>query len=386
MKFQRFGRFSAVAMVGALALAGCGSDDNTDETPAANGASATTGSSSAPSAAPAGDITCPKGGGTLSGAGSSAQANAVTEWSTAFQAACSGVTINYQGSGSGAGRQSFIDGQVAWAGSDSAIKEDEKKSADAKCTGGEAVNLPMVVGPIAVAYNLDGVDNLQLSAKTVAGIFAGKITKWDAPEIKADNPDAKLPGDKINAVHRADKSGTTGNFAKYLSAAAPDVWTLGTEEVWPGSAGGQGANKSAGVADAVARGSGSIGYVEYSYVDSAGLKAAKIANDGKTFVELTPENAAAAVADAKIAGTGKDLTLKLNYATTAANAYPIVLVTYEIACTAGAPAPQAALVKSFLTYTSSAAGQSVLTANGYAPLPDAIRTKVADTVAAIAAG
>ncbi|NHC14837.1 phosphate ABC transporter substrate-binding protein PstS [Motilibacter deserti] len=386
MKLHRFGRLSVVALAGSLALAACGSDDNSDETTGSDAPAASAGSSTAPDAG-SGGIACPAGGGTLNGAGSSAQQNAVSEWTKAFQEACPDVTINYNASGSGAGRQAFIDKQVAWAGSDSSIKEEEKTQADANCTGGQAINLPMVVGPIAVAYNIEGVDELNLSAKTIAGIFTGQITKWNAAEITAENPDADLPDADIVAVHRSDESGTTQNFARYLDATAKDIWTYGTEQQWPAAIkGGQGANKSAGVADAVSRTAGAIGYVEYSFVEDAGLSAAKVSNDGQSFVELTPENAAAAVADAEVSGTAPDLALSLNYATTAANAYPIVLVTYEIACSAGQPAADANLVKSFLTYTSSTEGQALLTDNGYAPLPEEVRTQVAETVAAITPG
>ena len=144
------------------------------------------------------------------------------EWIKAYQQKCSGATINYEGTGSGAGIQAFIAGTADFAGSDSALKDGaEQPQADARCAGGTAIHLPMVIGPIAVVYNVEGVDGLQLKPATLAKIFAGKITKWDDAAIKADNPSAKLPSTTIQPVHRSDESGTTDNFTKYLSKAAP---------------------------------------------------------------------------------------------------------------------------------------------------------------------
>ncbi|WP_130490941.1 phosphate ABC transporter substrate-binding protein PstS [Motilibacter rhizosphaerae] len=385
MTFLRYGRASAVAVVGMLALAACGSDNNSSSSSSAgtggssSGAAASGGASSAAGGAAA---ACAKG--TVNAEGSSAQANAMSAWIKAYQGQCSGVTINYNPTGSGAGVTAFNAGREPFVGSDSALKPEEKTAADKRCSGGPAIDLPMVVGPIAVAYNVKGVDGLQLSAATVAKIFSGKITKWDDAAIKADNPSAQLPSTPIQPIHRSDSSGTTDNFTKWLTAAAKSDWTFDHDKVWK-APGGQGAAKSSGVASAIAAGDGTIGYVEYSFVQSASLKAAKIANDGKNFVELSAANASKAVEGAKPAdgATGNDLALSLDYATTDPSAYPIVLVTYEITCEKGLKADEASFVKSFLGYTSGA-GQQLLTPDlGYAPLPASLQTKVAAAVAAI---
>ncbi|MEE3918711.1 phosphate ABC transporter substrate-binding protein PstS [Micromonospora sp. BRA006-A] len=177
--------------------------------------------------------------GTLNAQGSSAQKNAMAEWIKVYQQKCAGTTINYEPSGLGAGIQAFIAGTADFAGSDS--PSPEQPQADAKCTGGQALNLPMVIGPVAVVYNVGGADNLQFSPATLAKIFAGKVTKWDDAAIKADNPDAKLPSTAIQAVHRSDESGTTDNFTKYLSKTAEADWTLGNSKAWkaPGGRRGQ---------------------------------------------------------------------------------------------------------------------------------------------------
>src|ERR671920_121181 len=157
------------ALTATLALAACGSDN---EAPTAAGD------------ASAANANCVAGA--LTAQGSTAQKNAMDEWIKAYQGQCSETKITYEGTGSGAGIQAFISGTADFAGSDSALKEDEQPQADAKCAGGQALNLPMVIGPIAVVYNLDGVDSLQFSPQTLAGIFAGRITKWNDAKIAAD--------------------------------------------------------------------------------------------------------------------------------------------------------------------------------------------------------
>lgn len=303
-------------------------------------------------------------------------------WISGFQEQCQGLTVNYNATGSGAGIASFIAGKVAFAGSDSALKPEEQPAADKRCASGKALNLPMVVGPIAVAYKLEGVDELQLAPETVAGIFSSKIKTWDDPAIKKDNPDAKLPSKPIQAFHRSDESGTTENFMKYLAAAAPSAWKFPPAKAWPGEAGGQGAAKSAGVADNVAQADGSIGYIEKSFAEDKQLGVAKL-KVGEEYVELSEETAGKAVEAAKVTGTGNDLALKLDYATKEAGAYPLILVTYEIACEKGLAPDQAGNVKAFLTYTSGDDGQGVLSEAGYAPLPDSIKQKVQQAVSSL---
>ncbi|MFC4588121.1 phosphate ABC transporter substrate-binding protein PstS [Sphaerisporangium corydalis] len=354
-----------------LSLAACGTDNNNGGTDTA----------SAPAASNAGD-----GGlsGTINAAGSSAQANAIAEWKKSFQTSNPGVSINYQPSGSGAGVQSFIQGTIAFAGSDSALKDDagEPAKADARCKTGKAINLPMVIGPVAVVYNLAGVDNLQLSPQTIGDIFSSKITKWDDAAIKKDNPDAKLPSTPIQAFHRSDESGTSDNFTKFLKATAG--WPYEPAKAFPAEAKGQGAKGSDGIAQAVKGAEGGISYVELSFAENSGLSKAKVANGAGEFVELTPESAGKTVEAAEVKGTGNDLKLSIDYTTKAAGAYPIVLVTYEITCEKGLSAEDSKLVKSFLTYTASDAGQSALTQLGYAPLPASLVAKVRTAVEAIA--
>ncbi|MEH0935974.1 phosphate ABC transporter substrate-binding protein PstS [Micromonospora psammae] len=360
MKLQRHGAIACLALSAMLGLSACGSDNNE---PASTSAS---GSASAADCAT----------GTLNAQGSSAQKNAMAEWIKSYQQKCAGSTINYEPSGSGAGIQAFIAGTADFAGSDSALKEEEQPQADAKCgPGGKAIHLPMVIGPVAVAYNVSGVDNLQLSPATLAKIFGGKVTRWDDAAIKAENPDAKLPATTIQTVHRSDESGTTDNFTNYLSKTAEADWTFGKAKAWK-APGGTGAKGSDGVASRVKGADGAIGYMEWSFAENAGLKISKIKNGAGEFAELTAENAGKTIAGAAIEGQGDDLKMKVDYNTKTAGAYPIVLVTYEIACGKGIPADKLPLVKGLLGHAASSEGQAELTELGYAPLPDSVRTKV----------
>ncbi|MFE4252383.1 phosphate ABC transporter substrate-binding protein PstS [Streptomyces sp. NPDC056910] len=375
MKLQRKNRLralslGAIAVSGALALTACGSDDTS-----ANG-----GSSSGPTAK-AGSIKCDDAKGQLLANGSSAQANAIQAWVKAYTAECKGVQINYKPEGSGAGVTAFTQGQVAFAGSDSALKPEEVAASKKVCSGGQGIDLPMVGGPIAVGYNVPGVDNLVLDAKTLAQIFDGKISTWDDAAIAKLNPKAKLPKTKIQAFHRSDESGTTDNFTKYLKAASPADWKYSGGKAWQAK-GGQSAQGSSGLAQQVKQTAGAISYFELSYAKD-GIKAVDLDTGASAPVKATVENATKAISEAKTVGTGKDLALELNYATKADGAYPITLVTYEIVCDKGNKADTFKATKSFLTYVASQDGQDSLAALGYAPIPSEINTKVRDTIASL---
>jgi phosphate transport system substrate-binding protein len=360
-----------------LAVAACGSSSSTGSSPTT--APSSSGGAATSAAAPAGDITC-NGTGTLTASGSTAQQNAISAWAKAYQAKCSGAVVNYGGGGSGKGVTDFTAGTDDFAGSDFPLTATQKADADKKCSGGEAVDLPMAPGGIALAYNLPGVTNLNLSAKTLAGIFSGSIKTWDDAAIKADNPSATLPSTTIQTFHRSDSSGTTYNFTAYLDGVAGSDWTYKFGKTWE-APGGQGAKGSAGVAQGVQGSAGGIGYMEVSFATQAKLGVANVGDAGGKFVAPTGTTVAAFLAKAAIAGTGDDLALKFDYSGTDGSAYPVTLVTYEITCTAGGK--NAGLVKSFLGYTAGA-GQDLLPAAGYVKLPDTLATKVQAVVAKIA--
>ncbi|WP_405894775.1 phosphate ABC transporter substrate-binding protein PstS [Streptomyces sp. NBC_00104] len=372
MKLQRKNRLralslGAVAVTGALTLTACGSDD-TGGTSGSGDSTASANSS----------IDCGDAKGQLLADGSSAQKNAIDAWVKQYQSTCKDVVINYKGSGSGAGITAFTQGQVAFAGSDSALKPEEVTASKEVCSGGQGIDLPMVGGPIAVGYNVPGVESLVLDAKTLALIFDSKITNWNDKAIAALNPDAKLPDLKIQAFHRSDESGTTDNFTKYLIAAAPDSWKYEGGKAWQAK-GGQSAQGSSGVAQGVKETEGAISYMELSYAKD-GISTVDVKTGAAEPVKATVENATKAISEAQVVGTGKDLALKLNYTPTAEGAYPITLVTYEIVCDKGNKAETLPATKSFLTYVASEDGQALLSEAGYAPMPEEIITKVRTTI------
>ncbi|MBM9508436.1 phosphate ABC transporter substrate-binding protein PstS [Actinacidiphila acididurans] len=371
----------AVAVTGALVLTACGSDNNSssNSTPSA---SASAGGSTTSSSANASGISCATG--QVLASGSTAQQNAIEAWVKNYQQACSGASINYKPSSSGEGIVDFNQGTDAFAGSDSPLKPEEVASSKKVCAGGTGIDLPMVGGPIAVGYNLPGVNNLVLDATTLAKIFNSQITTWNDAAIKKLNPGVNLPSTKIQTVHRQDESGTTDNFTKYLKGAAPAAWPYEHAKAWAGK-GGQAAAKSSGVAGLVKQTAGSIGYFELSYATASSIPTVKINTGAPQPVEATSANASAGIASAKVVGTGADLSLDLSgaYTTKAANAYPIVLVTYEIACDKGNKASTLPLTKSFLNYIASSQGQGMLSSAGYAPLPTEIATKVQSAITAL---
>jgi phosphate transport system substrate-binding protein len=303
----------------------------------------------------------------ISGSGSSAQKGAMDAWRVDFHWLHPGLRVDYNANGSGAGIRDFITGVTAFAGSDVAMQPTEQLLADRRCRS-RAVHLPMVVGPIALAYHLSFSPDLKLSPTTLTGIFSGRITRWDAAEIAADNRGADLPHTGIRLFHRSDDSGTTYNFTAYLKAAGR--WPYEPSRKF--SLTGQGVTGSAGITEAIQRTEGSIGYVEYAFASDAGLRTADIRNASGQFVTLSPQSATKALEGARITGHNGDLIVTFDYLAKNKDAYPIVLITYEIVCSQNSDP----LVRTFLSYTAGNAGQSYLSLYGYAPLPHDLLAKV----------
>jgi phosphate transport system substrate-binding protein len=361
----------ALSVTALLTLTACGSDNNSSSSSSAAGSSSS-----------AGPADC-GGKATVTAEGSTAQQNAVDEFKKVWGQVCSGKQLSYNPTGSGPGVTQFIANKVDFAGSDSALKDDQVAPAAARCGGNPAWNLPLVFGPVALAYNLEGVDKLVVNADVTAKIFQGQIKKWNDPAIAALNSGATLPDTDITPIFRSGESGTTDNFQKYLAAAAPDAWKLGAGKSFLGGA-GEGADKSSGVVQGVQSTPGAIGYVEKSPASAAGLHTAEI-DSGAGAVALTDESTAKAVDAAKFKADGQDLALDLNalYASKAAGAYPLMLATYEIVCSKGYDADTAAAVKSFLTVSANQ-GQANLSKIGYVALPASFKERLLKSVAAIA--
>jgi phosphate transport system substrate-binding protein len=350
----------AIAAAATVALSSCA----TNESPAAAGTATTL-------------------AGTLNGSGASSQGSASDVWIAAFQTAHPNVTVNYSPDGSGAGRKAFIAGGVQYAGSDSALSDEELAGTFAACApDSTAIDLPVYVSPIAVIFNVAGVKKLNLDAATIAGIFKGAITKWNDPAIAALNPGAALPSADITAVHRSDDSGTTKNFADYLHQVAPKVWDAKPADTFPYT-GGEAAQGTSGVVDAVTGGVNTIGYADASRAGKLGVAALKV---GDSFVEYSAKAAAAVVAGSPLA-TGRaanDIAITLDRKTADASHYPLVLVSYLIACQQYPDAATAGLVKAYLGHVSSPAGQQEAAVSaGSAPLSSELAAKVAAAIATI---
>jgi phosphate transport system substrate-binding protein len=358
---------------GALALSACGSDANT---PTGNGSSA----NSVPAPTNTAQVEC-GGKQKLTAEGSSAQKGAMDVFIQAYGQKCAGQQLAYNPSGSGNGVSRFTQSQVDFGASDSALNAEkgEVDKARTRCAGNPAWNLPLVFGPVAISYKLAGADEVNLTSDVIAKIFAGAVKTWDDAAITAANNGKALPAKPIQVIYRGDDSGTTDNFQTYLGASASSAWTKGAGKKFVGGV-GQGAQGSAGVADAINAADGTIGYIEWSYAQDKNLKMAKLNG-----AALTADTAAAAIKSAKVKGEGNDLVLDLKalYADKTQGIYPLVLGTYELVCSKGYDADTAKAVKAFLTVAATDA-QAQLADAGYVPLPSDFQKKLLDAVTAIA--
>ncbi|MDO8169149.1 phosphate ABC transporter substrate-binding protein PstS [Bifidobacterium breve] len=360
---------SGIVMLASVAACG----DNT---------ASTTDSSSTDSASETAPIS-----GNFQGAGASSQQSAVEAWIAGFQGANPDAKIAYNPSGSGAGVQTFLTGATAWAGSDKALADDEVEQSKSVCADGTAFDVPVYVSPIAVIFNLKGVSDagkhINMDADTIAKIFDGKITKWNDPAIADQNKDLTLPDTAITVVHRSDKSGTTQNFVSYFKDQAPDSWTYDLSENWPNEV-GQGAKGTSGVVSTVKQADGTIGYADFSQVGDLGTVAVKV---GDSYNEISAEAGSKVIEDSKQDDTVKGdnrIVIKINHATEAKGAYPIVLVSYDIVCPAYKDTKQAEFAKAWLTYVTSDEGQKAAQdAAGTAPLPSSLKSDITKSIKAI---
>ena len=362
MKFNRSGTVVSLLAVGALVLAGCGH----------SGTSAS------------GSGTC-SGKQKLTASGSTAQAHAIEQFVYAYIRECPDFTLDYRANGSGKGIAQFTSGQTDLAGSDSPLDTatGEPQRAAARC-GSTAWHLPTVFGPIAITYNINGVGNLILDGPTAAKIFNGTITEWDDPAITALNPSAGLPTEPIHVIFRADESGTTDNFQKYLDVASDGAWGNGAGKTFNGGV-GDGAAGNDGTSALLRSTDGAITYNEWSFAVGRQLTMAQIVTSaGPGPVAISAESVEKTIAGARFVGQGNDLVVDTSsfYKPTEAGAYPIVLVTYEIVCSKYPNATTAQAVKAFM-HAAIGPGQEDLDQYGYIPLPDSFQSKLKTAIDAI---
>lgn len=368
------GRWSvllALLAVGALMVSACGGSSG--DLDAADG--------------PAVPVDC-DGKRALHAGGSTAQESAIGQFVYAYIRACPGRTLDYNANGSGPGVDDFIANETDLAGSDAALdpaKGQPERAAD-RC-GSPAWELPIVFGPIAVTYRLNGVNTLSLDGPTVAKIFNGTIGTWDNPAIKALNAGVPLPPTPIHVVYRSDRSGITANFQKYLEGASDGAWNGGTGEMFNGGF-GESAVGNNGMATALQGTDGSITYSEWSFAVGKQLPMVQIITSaGPRPVSISADSVGKTIAGAKFApasGQGNDLVLDTSSFAkpTEQGAYPIVSATYEIVCSKYRDPATGAAVKAFLQ-AAIGPGQDGLDQYGSIPLPASFKSKVLAAVNSI---
>ena len=304
----------------------------------------------------------------LNGAGATFPQVLYSKWFDEYSKVTN-VKINYQGTGSGAGKNAIRDQTVDFAGSDSPMSDAELAASQAKC-GDTIQHIPTALGAIVVAYNLPNVtQKVKLDGDTIAGIFLEKIKKWNDPKIAALNPGVTLPNEEIITVHRSDGSGTTDNFTSYLTAVNQE-WANGPKSgstvQWPG---GIGASGNPGVASEVKNSPYSVGYVEVAFAKQNNLPYADVKNSAGQFVTA---NAASVTAAGQSAAerAPADLRFKLVNAP-GAQSYPITAITWILVCPKQTDQAKAVALTRMLWWATHSA-QQYNEALDYAPLPAAI--------------
>ena len=369
--FKRSAAIAGVAAITSVSLVACGGSNDT----AAEGDNAT-------------DATNIEGlsgqTGQLVAEGATSQANAMDYFGSRYAEAVPGANLAYNATGSGSGIKNFIGNQAVFAGSDSALKEDkgEVEKARERCSGNDAWHLPMVIGPVAVAFNLDSVEDLNLTVDNLVEIFDGTITKWNDPKIAENNEGAELPDQDISVIYRSDESGTSDNFQKFLSAASDGKWE-GEGKAFPQNV-GAGANGSTAVAEQVKATSGAVTYVEAGYAHDLDLGVANI-DFGSGAVELNNESVNKALANVQFKSEGHDMVVdsKSLFASKNEGAYPLVLTTYEIVCSKGYDEATKNMVKDFLNVVLESQDEELEDA-GFIPVSGEFADKLKAAVDAIA--
>jgi phosphate transport system substrate-binding protein len=365
---NKMGALAGCALL-SLGLAACGSSSSSSSS-----TSTPTSSAAAKTA-----TTPPSGSGTISGAGSTFAAPVYEQWASSQ----SGLTVNYQAVGSGAGITAIESKIVNFGASDPPLKPADEE-AIAK-NGSPAVQIPMFLGAITVSYNLPGVKSgLKLDGKVLGDIFLGNVKTWNNSEIKALNPGVTLPSTPITIIHRSDSSGTTAGFTSFLAAVDPEFKSKvgeGKEVPWPT---GTGAKGNSGVAGAVKQTVGAVGYVEQAYALQNNFTYAAIKNKAGVFVSPSLASATAAAQNVKIPAT---LGIKISNPP-GAGSYAITSQTFIVVnkdlCKAGTPGGEEAAknVKKFIEY-GLGEGQKVLSQADYAALPSPVLAKSKAAVAGL---
>ncbi|WP_300344377.1 phosphate ABC transporter substrate-binding protein PstS [Nesterenkonia sp.] len=371
MKASSFGRAAAILSVVSLGLVACGEANNP---PAENGNGGDNGGGESVEVQ-----------GTLVGGGASSQEAAMTAWTQGFASVASSAQVNYASVGSGSGREGFLGGEYDFAGSDAAMDNEEWEASKEICGENGAFHIPSYISPIAVAYNLEGVEGpINLDPDTLASIFAGEIDTWNDEAIAEHNEGVELPDTPITVVHRSDDSGTTENFTEYLEAAA-ETWEWEASETWPSDITSENAQQTSGVVDLTTQTDGAITYADASQIGDLGTVAVQV---GEEYVEYSAEAASQAVASSTpVEGQApNNMAVELDRETEESGAYPIVLVSYHIFCSEYPDQETADLAIAFAEYVVSEDGQATAEeAAGNAPMSQDLRDQAMEAISEISA-
>jgi len=309
----------------------------------------------------------------LSGAGATFPAPLYQRWGVEYNKLFPAVQVNYQSVGSGAGVKNFTAGVVDFGASDAAMSDAEI----AKVAKG-VVMIPATAGEIVLAYNLPGVTKLNLSREVMAGIYLGKVTKWNDAAIVKDNPGVTMPNVAIQVASRSDGSGTTFIFTQHLSAISKDFADeVGTDKsvTFPVGVGGKG---NEGVTALVKQSPGAIGYVEYGYAKNNGVAMANLQNKSGNFVTPNIENAAATLASVQLPENLRVWPVDPE----GANDYPIVSFTWLLLYKKYDDASKSKALKDFVAWGLTE-GQKFSEELGYVPLPAPVVEKAQAALATV---
>ena len=311
----------------------------------------------------------------INGAGATFPYPIYGKWFEEFRQKNPSIEINYQSKGSGAGIAQLTEGTVDFGASDMPMKDEQIAALKVK-----ALHFPTVLGGLVPTYNLPGLADLKFSSEMLAGIFLGKITKWNDAKIAKDNPGIKLPATDIIVVHRSDGSGTTFVFTDYLSKISPE-WKAGpganTSIKWPTGVGQQG---NEGVAGMVKQTPGAVGYVELIYALKNKMEYGSVQNAAGVYLKANLESVTAAAA-----GAANNMPADFRVSITNApgkDAYPIASFTWLLIPSQIQDAQKRTALVSFLKWML-ADGQKDCAALGYAPLPKEVVARELKQIAQI---
>jgi len=299
-----------------------------------------------------------------------------SKWFSEYHKLHSDVQVNYQSIGSGGGIRQLTEGTVDFGASDMPMTDQQLTEAQAKLKT-KVLNIPTVLGADVPAYNIPGVSGeVKFTPDALAGIFLGRITKWNDKAITGANPGVNFPDKDIIVVHRSDGSGTTFIWTDYLSKVSAD-WKSqvgsGTSVKWPIGLGGKG---NEGVAGSIRQLQGSIGYVELIYAVQNNIPYGSVRNSAGTFLKASLDGVKAAAASApKIPA---DFRFSITNAP-GKDAYPISSFTWLLVPVQAKDPAKGKILSDFLSWMVTD-GQNMTTALSYAPLPENVAAKVKEAI------